>query len=274
MAKDVPEATIRNILYDKINKSSKEYTDDMAHYVRCKDTSTQDKPHDDYSLEYLERVVYRAVIKSREIKQRNDTKTALKIGKSIRGRGGYDDFDRNEPGAPAIDKGRGRGADRDRGRGRGRGKEGRDAPPPKAHPEQRPDLRPKAEMEKFCTKFQFDRCTLSDAECPKKHQKLKKHEIDFLDNKIKKARERKGKEKGGGKGDRSKSRPKSETGRAPNSGVDWILIKGKKVPYVCMAHMKEKCDYEERTGKACQWAHMSKKEFESATQKLNQEFKQ
>ena len=276
MAKDVPEATIRNILYEKINNKSREYTDDMAHYVRCKDISTQEKPHADYSLEYLERVLYRAVIRSREIKQRSDTKTALKIGKSIRGRGGNDDFDQNEPGAPAAEaKGRGRGADRDRGRGRGRkaGRGDKDPPPPKAHPEPRPEIRSKAEMEKFCTKFQFDKCPLPDAECPKKHHKLKRHEIEFLDGKIKKARERKGKGRGKGE-DRSKSRPKSETGRAPNSGVDWIMIKGKKVPYVCMAYMKDKCDYEERTGKACQWAHMSKKEFESATQKLNQEFKQ
>ena len=137
-------------------------------------------------------------------------------------------------------------------------------------------MRPKAEMEKFCTKFQFDKCALSDAECPRKHQKLKKHEIEFLDKKLKKAKERKGKgqDKGGGKGDRSKSRTKSETGRAPNCGIEWILLKGKKVPYICMAHMKGRCDYEERTGKACQWAHYTKKEFETNQEKLNREFNQ
>ena len=63
MAKDVSEDTIRNILFDKMQKQSKAFDEDAAHYLRCKDKSTKESPNEDYSLKFLESCLYRHVTK-------------------------------------------------------------------------------------------------------------------------------------------------------------------------------------------------------------------
>ena len=81
MSKDVSEDTTRNILHEKIQRGFKVYEDDLAHYARCKDKSTRENPHEDYSLTFLESILYRSVIRSKEIKVKNVTKTAIKLGR-------------------------------------------------------------------------------------------------------------------------------------------------------------------------------------------------
>ncbi|MDP7560282.1 MAG: hypothetical protein QF745_07055, partial [Planctomycetota bacterium] len=200
MAKNICNETLRNILYGKLEKHSKAFNDDLAHYLRAKDKSTLDHSDPDYSLEYLERCLYRWVIKSKETKVKRDAKFALKKGRKLQGRGwknqGAGEDDDEEYAMPAQEKGGGKG-----------GGKNRVAPKPKAKGKAKSDkeeqekqlekrVRPKAEMDKFCYWYQHGKCRNSDAECPKNHQLLKKHEIEVLTPPG----------KGGGKGKKGKGK--------------------------------------------------------------------
>ena len=81
MSKDITDNTIRNVLHDEIKQNIHLYDEDLAHYARRKDKSVSGTQHDDYSLAFLESCLYRSVVKSQEIKVKNDTRTALKLGK-------------------------------------------------------------------------------------------------------------------------------------------------------------------------------------------------
>lgn len=56
------------------------------------------------------------------------------------------------------------------------------------------------------------------------------------------------------------------------SGIEWIEIEGKKVPYCCMAiKNEEKCDYETRAGKKCAFSNFKEEEFKKVNEKLAKE---
>ena len=129
-------------------------------------------------------------------------------------------------------------------------------------------MRPRAEMERFCPYFQMGTCKFeNDIECGKKHQLLKKHEIEFIKEKFEKRKKKKGDSKGE---NRAKSRGKSLTPqRSAKLGIDWVQINGKKVPYCCMKFKSTgKCDYEERTGKKCGFLHCDQPKFDDLCVKL------
>ena len=193
MSKDVTVFTIRNILHDKIKFSIRIYDEDLAHYAREKDKSVGGVQKEDYSLDFLEQILYRSVKKSHEVKVKNDTKTALKVGRKLGGKQNQWEqpraYDESEDAMPATEGGKKgkKGGKGKKGDGKGKGK-GKAKGSPAADPgPQRPKLRPKAELDTFCPYFQMGNCKhKTDAECARKHQLLNKHEIEFIKEKFEK----------------------------------------------------------------------------------------
>ena len=96
----------------------------------------------------------------------------------------------------------------------------------------------------------------TDVECPKKHQFLRKHEIEFLreleEKRTNKKKGEKGEGKGKGKAKGSRGRSLSQQKETTAKGLDWILLNGKKLPFCCMAFKNDGvCKYETDTGKSC-----------------------
>ena len=129
-------------------------------------------------------------------------------------------------------------------------------------------MRSRAEMEKFCPYFQMGTCKHeNDLDCGKKHQLMKKHEVDYIKEKFEKRK----KKKGEGKGEsRSKSRGKSLTPeKSKRLGIEWVKIGGRKVPYCCMKYKATgECDYEKNTGKKCGFDHFDPSKFDDLCAKL------
>ena len=143
MSKDVTENTIRNILHDRINAGTKKYDGDLAHYAREKDKSPRDIQREDYSSKLLESILYRSVTQSRELKMKNDTKTAIKLGRKLGGKQNTPWEDYPEDAAPAAEK---KGKSKGRGKGERKGKAAKTPAPAKAPADagaERPSLRPK-----------------------------------------------------------------------------------------------------------------------------------
>ncbi|MCP2505338.1 MAG: hypothetical protein NLN65_08590, partial [Candidatus Poseidoniaceae archaeon] len=277
MSKDIGDNTIRNILYDKIKTGTNKYHEDLAHYAREKDKSTTTYQPEDYSLKFLETILYRSVTIQRENKVKMDSKTAIKQGKRSNGKHGEAWADYGEDAAPAAEKGKKGKRKGDKGGGKG-GKTS--PPPPKAHDVARDPkltMRSKAEMDEFCKWYQFDTCRhKTDVECPKKHQYLKKHEIEYLkeleDKKPKKKKGAKGEGKGGAKGKSKKGergRSLSESKETTSKGLEFITLNGKKQPWCCMAFKKDGvCNFERDKGYACKFKHFTPAEFDDWCVKL------
>ena len=125
-------------------------------------------------------------------------------------------------------------------------------------------------MKEFCRFYQFGTCKFAtDLECSKKHQYLKKHEIEFLkaqdDKRKKKKGEGKGKETK--KGERARSR--SASVQTTTKGLEWLRLNGKKLPYCCMAFKNNGvCKYEKETGKTCSFKHYTPAEYDALCTKL------
>ena len=115
-----------------------------------------------------------------------------------------------------------------------------------------------------------------DVECPKKHQYLKKHEIDYLkdleDKKPKRKKGAKGEGKGGAKGKSKKGergRSLSESKETTSKGLEFITLNGKKQPWCCMAFKNNGvCNFEKDKGYACKFRHFTPAEFDDWCVKL------
>jgi hypothetical protein len=186
MEADVSKETIRNILFDKIQKNSKVYDEDLAHYTRCKDKHTIENPQADYSLDFLESILFRAVKKCRENKIKSDAKNAIK--KNNKNDGGNYRQEREEVAPAAEDDGK-----RTRKKGKGKGGRGGNDRGPKVEGS---TLRTKEELNKICIYYQTVTCKFTDAECSRNHIKVKKEETELMQKGMKP----KGKDKGKGKG--------------------------------------------------------------------------
>ena len=79
-------------------------------------------------MKFLESVLYRSVIQSREIKLKNNTKTAIKLGRRVNGKHQSTPWeDYGEDAAPAAEK---KGKSKGRGKGREKGKPDKPSRPP------------------------------------------------------------------------------------------------------------------------------------------------
>ena len=149
MSKDVMENTIRNMLHDKISAGTKKYDEDLAHYAREKDKSTRDVQREDYSLKFLESILYRSVTLRQEVKVRNDTKTPIRIGRKLGGKQNPPWEDYPEDAAPVAEK---KGKSKGRSKGERNGKADKTTAPPKALAgagSERPSPRPKKQWTSF-----------------------------------------------------------------------------------------------------------------------------
>ena len=166
---------------------------------------------------------------------KNNTETAIKLGRRVNGKhqsAPWEDY--GEDAAPAAEK---KGKKKGRGKGKDRERSEKPPPPPQAASgggTERPRLRLKKEIDAFCHWFQFGRCKhAKDLECGKKHQLLKRHEIEFLKERY----DKKGKKKGEGKGKKGdKSRARSKSVQKSKTGIGWLEVNGRKVPYCRMAY--------------------------------------
>ena len=134
-------------------------------------------------------------------------------------------------------------------------------------------MRSKEEMKKFCRFYQLGTCKFAtDLECSKKHQFLKKHEIEFLKGLEEKRTKKKG-ERGEGKG-KETSKGARASSRSANmqttaKGLDWITLNRKKLPFCCTAFKNDGvCKYEKETGKTCSFKHYNPAEYDALCVKL------
>ena len=248
---------------------SKEFKDDLGAYMRAKDRSTEGNQDPEYTLDFLERCLYRHVIKVKEDRVKSETKAATHRGKRHNnGRNQPDDFNA----MPAVQTSPKRGA------------RAKSAPAAKAKAKakvQGPVTggRTMEEIKEYCLYFQTGNCKHVQAgtTCPKKHELLKQTEIEKYAAEIKRitaGRTPKGK----GKGKSSKGRPGSPANRSASrkktdSGLEYFKGRdGKCEPLCCFKFLKGgTCDNEETRGVPCPFPHITKEKKAALQKNLNAE---